>query len=380
MKKYLIYITILILLGFGFYQKIYIPKHTFQIAKITKGNMNVKVNGVGNVGSENIYKIGSIYGGKVLNLSVNERDFITIGDLIATIDEIDLKDKIKEQKANIKKLQNDIKSLHVDKKMAIILYKYQNEIYTKNQKLYKKKSIAELDFKKLETNKEVAKLEISTITAKIDSLYNQREQQNANVDGLQKRLSRYTIYSPVDGYITKKLISNFQIINPNQNIIEIVNPKDVWIETHIDTRKSGQVAIGNKATIQLRSSPVKVQGKVVNIKPINNSVTNEREVDIAFDKLPIPFYMDEQATIVISTDTLSNIIKIPLETLSIFQEKTGVWIMNNKIINFKPLKILAYGDKFAATKELTGDEQIAIPNQKKKTFTNGMKIIIEKVK
>lgn len=372
--KYLIYITIILVIGFGFYQKIYIPKHTFTTINATTGNMSVKVNGIGNVGSKEIYKIGSIYGGKVFSFEVNEGDFIKKGNLIAQIDSVDLKSKILEQKATIKKLQNDIKSLKLSKQSAISTYNYQEQIFKKNQKLFKKGVIAELDFKKFKTNRDVAKLSASSISSKIDSLYNQIDQINANRDGLNERLSRYTILAPIDGYVTKKIISNFAIINPNQTLIEIVNPNDVWVETHIDTRISGEVKIGDKATIKLRSSAKEYEGKVVNINPINNSVTNEREIDIGFTNLPIPFYLEEQAVVEVQIKELQNILKVPTSAITFYQEQEGVWLLKDEIVKFKPLEILAYDSNGIATKSLTTKETIVIPDPKKKSLSNGMKI------
>jgi multidrug efflux pump subunit AcrA (membrane-fusion protein) len=224
--------------------------------------------------------------------------------------------------------------------------------------------------------RDIAKLKIEIIKSKILSFEKQIEQFKANIKGLKEKLSRYTIISPVDGYIVKKSIANFQIISPNQTIIEIVNPKDIWVETYIDTRMSGDVKIGDKAMIKLRSSHEKVAGKVVNIKPINNSVTNEREVDIAFDNLKIPFYIAEQASVAISTAKLHDIIRIPSKTLVIYKEKTGVWILDeaNKA-QFMPLEILAYQRKDAAVKSFDIKHKILIPNPKKKPLSNGMKII-----
>ena len=374
MKKYLIFTVIILILGFGFYKKIYIPKHTFKTIQASVGNMSVKVNGIGNVGAKDIYKVASIYGGKVLSFEINEGDFIKKGTLIAKIDSIDLSDKIDELDANIKKLQNDIKALELDKQSSIISYKYQEDIYTKNQQLFKKGAISELDFKKYKTNMNISKLKVSSLSAKIKSIYSQITQIKASLNGLKQKLIRYTIFAPVDGYITKKLISNFAIINPNQTLVEIVNPKDVWIKTHIDTRISGDVKLGNIAIIELRSSNIKFQGKVTNIKPINNSVTNEREINVSFDNLPIPFYLEEQAVVNIKIKELKNILKIPLSALAIYKEKNGVWIVKNGIVNFKTLSILAYDNKGAATKDITENDIFLIPDLKKKTLLNGMKI------
>ena len=375
MKKYLIYTAIILLIGFGFYKKIYIPKHTFKTTFATIGDMNIKVNGVGNIGAKDIYKIGSIYGGKVLDFNLSEGDFIKRGELVARVDFVDLKDKIVELEASIKRFQNDIEALGLDKQSAITQYNYQREIFTKNQRLFRKGAISELDFKKFRTNRDVAKLAVSSVTSKINSLYSQIAQIRASVDGLKQRLSRYTITSPIDGYITKKFISNFAIINPNQTLIEVVNPKDVWVETHIDTRISGEVKIGDRALIKLRSSNKIYKGRVTNIKPINNSVTNEREIDVSFDKLPIPFYLEEQAIVDIEIKKLKSITKVPTSVLSIYKEKEGVWIVDNKSrVFFKPIKILAHSGKSVATKDIKASDRLVIPNPKKKPLNSGMKI------
>jgi len=376
MKKYIITIAIMAIVGFGIYKKIYIPKHTYETTTAVKADMDVRVNGIGNVGAKNIYKIGSVYGGKVLDLTVNEGTFIKQGTTIATIDSIDLKNKINEAIALLEKAQSDSETLKIDEKSAMTSYAYENDIFIKNKKLYKQGSLAELSYKKYQASRNIAKLKIETFKSKVISLDKQMNQMNANINGLKERLQRYTIVSPVDGYIVKKSISNYQIISPNQTIIEIVNPKDVWVETYVDTRMSGDIKIGDIAMIKLRSSKQKVAGKVVNIKPINNSVTNEREVDVAFDNLAIPFYLEEQASVAITTNKLHNIVKIPTKTIVIYKEKTGVWILNKKQkAQFMPLNVLAYQNKYAAIKGFDISIKILMPNPKKKPLSNGMKII-----
>jgi len=374
MKKYLIYTIIVILIGFGFYNIIYKPKHTFQTTQATISDMSVSVNGVGNVGARDIYKVGSVYGGKVLAFNVQEGDFIKKDELVAIVDSVDLKDKISEQEANIKKLQNDIKALKLDKQSAITQYNYQEDIFERNQNLFKKGAISELEFKKFKTDRDVAKLLVESLSSKIDALYSQITQIDANTKGLKARLSRYTILAPIDGYVTKKLISAYQIINPNQTLIEIVNPDDVWVATYIDTRISGEINIGKSATIKLRSSNKKYSAKVINIKPVNNSVTNEREIDVSFDNLPIPFYLEEQAIVDIKIRELYSVAKVPISALTIYEEKDGVWLVENNRAKFKPLNILAFDKQSAATKDITQKDILIIPNPKKITLENGMKI------
>ena len=299
MNKKIIYPAVALIVLFVFYKKVYTPKHNKPSPKVIANSTiqnSSTINGIGNIGAKDIYKIGSIYGGEVLEFDIDEGDFIKKGTLIAKIDSVDLKDKIKELEESIKKTKSDIKALEIDRDSAVVQYELQKEIYKKNKKLFDKHALSELDFKRFETNQKVAKLKIESVSSKISSLKYASNQIQANLKGLTKRLSRYDIYAPIDGYITKKYIANHQIINPNQTLIEIISPKDIWIKTYIDTRKSGNIKIGDKATITLRSGG-KYSGYVAHIKPYNNSVTYEREVDVKFDKLPIPFYLEEQAIV-----------------------------------------------------------------------------------
>jgi len=372
--KYAIYIVILFIIVLSFYKKIYIPKHTFKTVSVKRGNIDVEINGVGNVGARNIYKIGSLYGGKIFGFNINEGEYVKKNELIATVDSVDLSDKIAEQKALKAKLLSDIESLKVDRLTAIVNFKYQNEIFNKNQKLYKLHSISNLEYQKYLTARDTAKLKIDSIDAHIASLKNQIKQIVAIISGLQKRLSQYTIQAPISGYVTKKIAVTYQIVMPNQTLFEMVNPKDVWVKTYIDTRLSGEVKIGDKASFKLRSSNKIYMGKVVNINPINNPITYEREIDIAFDKLPIPFYLEEQAIVKIHAKTLKNVLTLPAKALSIYKEKNGVWILKDNKVEFKAVKILAYENNMVAIKGINSDAVVVMSDPKKAPLKDGMKI------
>jgi len=370
MTKYGISLAVVGVLGIGFYQKVYIPKHTFNTITPTKTDMTIKVNGVGNVGSENTYKVSAVYGGKINDFNLTIGQFITKGDVVANIDSVDLKDKMDEIEANIKVIEASINSLQIDQQSAYKDYLYQEEVLKKNQNLYKKKAISELEYKKYLTNRDIAKLKVKSLADKIISLQNQIPQLKASLAGLKERLKRYTIIAPISGYITKKYVSNYDVIGNNQPLIEIVNPKDVWIDTFIDTRISGDVKIGDKTSISLRSG-LKTKGYVYKINPVNNAVTNEREIFIKFNKVPIPFYINEQAIVNIKIKTLNNVTTIPAKAITFYNQKQGVWVLKDSKAHFQEIKIKAHSAKGVAT-DINGE--IIIPNPKKKPLSEGMKI------
>ena len=62
--KYLIVVVVITLLGTLFYNKVYIPKTTFETVSPTVGDLSVSISGIGNVGAKNIYSITAQTGGK----------------------------------------------------------------------------------------------------------------------------------------------------------------------------------------------------------------------------------------------------------------------------------------------------------------------------
>ena len=55
----------------------------------------------------------------------------------------------------------------------------------------------------------------------------------------------------------------------------------------------------------------------------SDAVTGEREVNIAFDELPIPFYIKEQAEVSIYTKHVKDMVKVPSNSLVYKDEKGG---------------------------------------------------------
>lgn len=369
--KYAVLTVIAAGAGLLFYKKVYIPKHTFKTTTVQKADMKVKIEGVGNVGSENIYKVSAVFGGRVNDFNISVGEYVNKNQLIAKIDSVDLNKQIQSIKENIKVIKANIQSLKADKESSYKDYLYQEDVLKKNRKLYQKKAISELEYRKYLTNRDVAKLKVSSIGQKIVSLQNQIKQSEANIAALEEKLKRYTIKAPVSGYVTKKYISNHDVIGNSQPIIDVVSPKDVWVDTFIDTRISGGVKINDKAFIHLRSGK-NLKGYVYKINPVNNAVTNEREIFVKFNKTPVPFYLNEQAIVNIKTADLKNMNTIPAKAIAFYSQKEGVWILKNGKAHFIPVKILARsGNKVAIDK---GDITVIIPDPKKKTLKEGMKI------
>ncbi|WP_373002249.1 efflux RND transporter periplasmic adaptor subunit [Sulfurimonas sp.] len=374
--KYTIILIILAIGGFIFYNKVYVVKTTYKTLSPTVGNLDIKVFGIGNVDAKDIYSINAQTGGKIVSIFSDEGLWVKKGDLLVVIDPVDMPELLQETQISVKKakselnaLEKESQSLKAQKEMAHITFvRYEN--------LLKQSFVSQSEYDKAKTDLDALDAQLEATMARIESSKIEVERSKKNVNSLKTKLSRYKIYAPVDGYVISKEAQVAQSVTSSSSILKIVDPKTIWIRAYIDERISGDVEVGQKAYITLRSQSNKVfNGYVKRIVAQSDAVTQEREINIAFDKLPIPFYINEQARVSIKVKSITDALKVPLNTLKIQNEKEGVWILKDGKAYFKTLKIQAKSDNEAAVMSgLDKNDIVLIPNSSKKPLSEGMRI------
>ncbi len=373
--KYGLIVLLLVLAGMIFYKKMYIPKTTFMLVSPTQGDLNISVNGIGNVSAKDIYSITAQSGGKIVNIFTDEGKWVKKGDLLIEIDGVDLPDQLDIAKATLQKAkfewvasQNELISQQTQK---VLLQK----TYQRYAKLNKQGFATQSEYDKAFADLQGMDATILVSKSHINSAKAQIELSQKSMDAIQTKIDNLKVYAPIDGYVIDKEAEVAQNILPTHAILSIVDPKTLWVETKIDERISGAVKVGQQASIVLSSQPQKLyEGIVKRILPVSDPVTLEREVDVAFVTIPKPFYMNEQAEVTIVTHRDRDIRKIPLEVVVHRQEKLGVWVLRKEYAHFQSIERVGQDEKEMGVVGLDAKSQIIVPNKNKKTLKEGMKI------
>jgi RND family efflux transporter MFP subunit len=373
--KYIIFLVGIAVLGFVFYNKVYIPKHTFETVQPSRGDLNKEVFGIGEVGAKNIYTINAQTGGKILQITTDEGKWVQKGDLLVVMDAVDLPQLIEEAKMSVYKAksalqatQQELDSLFAQKNLAELTYK-------RYKKLKEKAFVSQAEYDKAKADFDTVTANIKATQARIDSSKTEVVRLKKALEALHVKLSRYKIYAPLDGYVIAKDAEVAQSVVPTQPILKIVDPKTVWIQAYIDEKISGDIQVGQSAFITLRSqSNKKLKGYVSRIVAQSDAVTQEREVDVSFDTLPMPFYINEQAEVLIATKQFKNVLLIPSDLIMYKDQKAGVWVKEDGHAHFLHVNITAHSDKKAAVSNLNEKSQLLVPDKYKKSFAEGMRI------
>jgi RND family efflux transporter MFP subunit len=374
--KYTLALLALMVLAALFYLKVFVPKHTFDTVHPTKGDLTVRVFGIGEVDTRDIYPLGAQTGGKILTLPVDEGTWVKKGDVIATIDPVDLPQlldeaKITEKKARfaVRAAQKQLQSLEAQKRLSKITYERYGKLKTQG-------FAAQAEYDKAKADLQSIDAQIDATLAQIDSAKIEIDRARKSIEALQEKLERLQVVSPVDGLVVSRDAAPAQTVLPSQAIVHIVDPKTVWVKAWIDERISGGVQTGQPATITLRSQSGKTMaGRVVRIGTQSDPVTQEREVDVAFMKLPVPFYLHERAEVAVETGSMTDTKMIPARLLTFRNDKAGVWTLKQNRAHWQPVKVAGRTDEKAAIASgLKASDTLLIPDATKKALSEGMKI------
>ena len=373
--KYLIGFGVVAFIGLVFYNKVYIPKTTYTKISPSKGDLDIEVFGIGNVGAKNIYVINAQTGGKVLSILTDEGQWVKKGDLLVEIDSVDIPQLLQEAKIAVKKAkaeliasQKELESLQAQKNLAQVTY-------DRYAKLKAQSFASQSEYDKAKADLDAISAQMAVTRAHIASARTEIKRAQKGVEALEVKLSRYKIYAPADGYVIKKAVEVAQSVTPSQPILEIVDPKGVWIRAYIDERISGDIEVGQRASIKLRSQDTKrFKGYVSRIVAQSDAVTGEREVDVSFEKLPIPFYINEQAEVKIATKYLQDVMTIPAKVLIHRDDRVGVWIESDSKAHFLTLKVLGIGVDKAAVEGIDNYTKILVAGENNKALKEGMRV------
>jgi len=370
MKKLLQYAVVVVLIILGgilFYKKVYIPKTTYETVTSTKGDLSVEVFGIGNVGAKYTYSITAQTGGKILSIQTDEGKWVKKGDLLITMDSVDIPQLLEETNLSVQKAGSELVATQKERESLLAQQRLAQINYTRYEKLKKRSFASKAEYDKAKADLDVIDAQIAAIQAHIKSAAMEVDRAQKSVEALNEKLSRYKVYAPVDGYVISRTAEVAQTVLPSQPVLMIVDPKDVWIRAYIDEKISGSVKVGQKAEITLRSQYEKrFSGSVKRIVAQSDAVTQEREVNVAFDTLPLPFYINEQAEVRIASKTYKDVVKVPLKALAYYEEKTGVWIDDSGKAHFVPLKVMARGHNEAAVTGVDDNTEILIASDNKK--------------
>jgi RND family efflux transporter MFP subunit len=308
--------------------------------------------GIGTVEARFSYKIGPTIAGRIGQIRVDVGDKVRAGQVLAEMDPVDLDERIAALDAAIRRAEASIKAAEAQVEDASARKNYADTQERRYNALWKSRTVSEVAVETKRQDSQVALAALSAAQSNLVAAQQDLERNRADRDGLIKQRENLVLCAPVDGVIAARNAEPGTTMVAGQAVIEMIDPKNLWINARFDQIAAGGLRKGLSTKIALRShGGAGIPGKVSRVEVLADSVTEENLAKVEFETLPEPLPpIGELAEVTIALPELPATPVIPNAAVQAVDGKAGVWKVDGGKIHFAPVRVGA--------SDLDGDVQV----------------------
>jgi HlyD family secretion protein len=228
--------------------------------------------------------VGSRITGTIQKLYVDERDFVKVGQIIAQIDDSDLRQQVDNAKAQLQSAQaaadQAVRDWEREKRLvATGVVSYQEADQYEERYLTTKRAV--------------------------DAASAQLKYQEANLGYAQIR-------SLVSGVVTKRWVDLGDAVIAGQPLFTVADTDLVYANAYVDQRFSGRIKSGQPALVMLRGSDgAPIRGRVFRVTPEADPAAEEMTVEVAFELKPQELEIGQWADVYIRIGEAKDGLAVP---------------------------------------------------------------------
>lgn len=276
----------------------------YKTAKVTKGDLTVKVTATGVLEPVNQVEVGTEISGTVRAVMVDFNDRVKKGEVLARLDTDQLRARLRQSQAALALANAKVKEAEA------------TVIETRN----KLKRATELDKKRLSTQEEsdAAEAAYARAQAALASTQAQVVQSKAQLDSDRTAVDKAEIRSPIDGIVLKRQIEPGQTVAASLQtpVLFVLAENLAQMELHVavDEADVGQVKEGQLASFSVdaypnRNFPAKITQVRFAPQTVEGVVTYETVLSLDNSELLLRPGMT--ATADITVQQLHNVLLVP---------------------------------------------------------------------
>ncbi|MEO7254102.1 MAG: efflux RND transporter periplasmic adaptor subunit [Casimicrobium sp.] len=283
--------------------------------------------GIGTVEARYTYKIGPTFAGRIKRVDVQVGDSVKAGQVLGEMEPVDLDDRVRSQGAAFKRAEAVLREAQARQTYA------QTQAHRYEQLLAMRSTSEEIATTKRQ--------ELQIADAVLSAAREEIARSRADRDAVVAQRSNLRLTAPVDGVVAARDADPGTTIVAGQTVVELIDPKSVWINVRFDQISAAGLAGGLPARIALRSrSGQTLNGRVLRVEPKADAVTEETLAKVRFDAIPQPLPpLGELAEVTVDLPALAPAPLIPNAAVRRDGDKVGVWQIVAGDLRFSPVTL-----------------------------------------
>jgi RND family efflux transporter MFP subunit len=233
---------------------------TVEIATAKRASIAAELTVVGNLIGESTVSVAPRAAGRLEEVSVRLGDQVARGQRIAKIEDFELVQQIKQQEAAQEVSQATIRQREADLANAKLNAERARQLF---ERQIQSKQI-------LDDNES----RYQSAQAQLDLARAQAQQSKARLDELKINLANTIITSPVNGFVSRRLVDPGASVGQNAPIVEVVDISRVRLIANVVEKDLKQLQSGDATRVGVDAFPGETfHGRIARVSPVLDQAT-----------------------------------------------------------------------------------------------------------
>lgn len=292
----------------------------------------------GKIQPEISVKISSEISGEIIELNVKEGQYVKMGDLLIKINPDIYLASLNRTEASLNSSKADLASARARLVQSEATLKNATLVFNRNESLYKQGAISEAEFDSRKMEYDQAKAEVEAQEEAVNAAMYRVKSSEATLKEARDNLKRTTIYAPADGTVSGLEVEQGErVVGTGQmagtHLMDIAQMEIMEVNVEVNESDIVRVGMGDTALIEvdayLNRKFKGIVTEIANAASGNSSISMDqvtnfnvkiRILSSSYEDLVkdgvYPFKPGMSATVDIQTQTVKDVIAIPIEAVT----------------------------------------------------------------
>jgi HlyD family secretion protein len=299
---------------------------TVEIATVTRATIQQELTVVGNLIGESTVSVAPRAAGRLQDVDVRLGDRVSRGQRIAKIEDFELVEQIKQQEAAQEVSQATIRQREADLALA-------RTNLERSMSLFEKKLIAKQVLDDNESRHQSAQ-------AQLDLARAQSQQSKARLDELKINLGNTIITSPVNGFISRRLVDPGASVGQNAPVVEVVDISRVRLIANVVEKDLKQLQSGDTTRVEVDAFPGEMfMGRIARVSPVLDPATRTAPIEVEIPNPSFRLKPGMYARVGITLDTTKDALVVPANALVDLGGRRGVFQPLSETAVFRAVQV-----------------------------------------
>jgi membrane fusion protein (multidrug efflux system) len=302
------------------------PPMAVELAKASRASIAAEITVVGNLIGQATVSVAPRAAGRLQDVSVRLGDRVARGQRVARIEDFEIQEQVKQAEAAQEVSMATIRQREADLQLAQTNAERSRNLF--QRQLLPKQTLDDNESRYL------------SALAALDLARAQASQSKARLDELRINLSNTIITSPVNGFVSRRLVDPGAFVSQNAPIVDVVDITNVRLVANIVEKDLKELQTGDSTKVEVDAYPgEEFMGRIARVSPVLDPATRTAPIEI---EIPNPGYRLKPgmyARVSITTDTTKEALVVPSDAVIDLGGRRGVFTPLNESAVFRALQI-----------------------------------------